>query len=356
MIQKKNILLTIAIPTWNRSKYLYRCLDSIFKQINSHTENYLEVIVSDNSSIDNTASVVHSFVKKGFKLKYFKNRSNLGGDYNLAKCYSKAEGTYVYMLADDDILMPNMLNNLISIIKNNSKIGLVFLSPFGFDKEPSKEKPYSLTRNKYYYNSNKFIKKIGVKMTLISTLVINKELDKNDNPFAYCGSELVQVHLALNAILRAKTNVYVSNYSVGILRNNGGNNYLPSKSDRGMRSYNPCFVFGIKLPKVLRSYLDNGINQNTINFFEKNILFYYLPKYIFIQMVQNSDYFKESMFALNKAFDKNIWYLVFFKPVFYFFYPINIFVCLILIIFGKVIYERHTILLNHLRLFRLKIF
>lgn len=356
MLQKTNKLLTIAIPTWNRSKYLCKCLESIFKQINTSTESYVEVIICDNSSSDNTDSVISSFIKKGLRLKYFKNKSNLGGDYNLAKCYSKAKSTYVYMLADDDILMPNMLNNLINIIKNNSKIGVVFLSPFGFDKDPSKEKPYSLVANKYYSNSNKFLKKLGVKITLISTLVINKELSKNNDPFTYCGSELVQVHLALNAIVRAKINIFVSNYSVGILRNNGGNNYLPSNSDRGMRSYNPCFVFGIKLPKVLKSYLENGINQNTINFFEKNILFYYLPKYIFIQMAQKSDYYKDSVCFLNRTYKKNTWYLIFFKPVFSFFYPINFLFCLILIIWGKIFYERVTILLNHMRLFRLKIF
>ena len=54
---KKNPLITIGIPTYNRSEKLFRCLEST---INQDYEN-IEIIVCDNNSNDNTSQVVLRF-------------------------------------------------------------------------------------------------------------------------------------------------------------------------------------------------------------------------------------------------------------------------------------------------------
>ena len=50
-------LLTIIICTYNRSRLLKKCLDSLLHQITDETE----IIVIDNNSQDNTAQVVTEF-------------------------------------------------------------------------------------------------------------------------------------------------------------------------------------------------------------------------------------------------------------------------------------------------------
>ncbi|EHK4329385.1 glycosyltransferase, partial [Salmonella enterica subsp. enterica serovar Altona] len=52
----KKPLLTIAIPTYNRSSCLARLLDSIIQQEN-YCYDELEVIVCDNASTDETARI-----------------------------------------------------------------------------------------------------------------------------------------------------------------------------------------------------------------------------------------------------------------------------------------------------------
>lgn len=51
-------ILTIAIPTYNRANYLKRALKSIAKQY----DDRLEIIVSDNASLDDTEEVVREII------------------------------------------------------------------------------------------------------------------------------------------------------------------------------------------------------------------------------------------------------------------------------------------------------
>ena len=52
--------VTIGIPSYNSSKYIRQSLDSIVNQ----TYNNIEVIISDNSSSDNTVDILKEYEKK----------------------------------------------------------------------------------------------------------------------------------------------------------------------------------------------------------------------------------------------------------------------------------------------------
>ena len=57
MESRKGPLLSICIPTYNRSKSLRICLLSILSQTKGYEED-VEVVVSDNCSDDDTMQVV----------------------------------------------------------------------------------------------------------------------------------------------------------------------------------------------------------------------------------------------------------------------------------------------------------
>ena len=50
--------ITICIPTYNRLNYLNQLLDSIIKQSD---ENYIQIAISDNASIDKTEDLVNEY-------------------------------------------------------------------------------------------------------------------------------------------------------------------------------------------------------------------------------------------------------------------------------------------------------
>ena len=88
--RKDRPLLTIAIPTYNRSEYLKRSLENIITQI-LEVDNFgesIELVVSDNCSTDNTAEVIKNLSSKYSFIKYNKNDENFGSDKNFLKCLS----------------------------------------------------------------------------------------------------------------------------------------------------------------------------------------------------------------------------------------------------------------------------
>jgi abequosyltransferase len=63
------ILLSICIPTFNRSEVLDNTLNSLFSN-SEFNSNQIEVIVSDNCSTDNTVQVVTKYPL----VKYYRNK------------------------------------------------------------------------------------------------------------------------------------------------------------------------------------------------------------------------------------------------------------------------------------------
>ena len=62
-------LLTIAIPTFNRSKFLYKNLSYLKSQYNSN----FSILIQDNASSDDTKYIVDKYKKLGLPIKYIRN-------------------------------------------------------------------------------------------------------------------------------------------------------------------------------------------------------------------------------------------------------------------------------------------
>ena len=112
------MLLSICIPTYNRVQNLEDCLNSI--KISNISQNNLdfEVCISDNGSLEDPSKIVEKF-KKFFKIKFNRNNKNLGFALNAIKTVSMAEGEYVWMIGNDDLLLPRTLEKLKTLLINN---------------------------------------------------------------------------------------------------------------------------------------------------------------------------------------------------------------------------------------------
>lgn len=91
-------LVSIVIPTFNRSLVLRECLESV---VNQTYENIEVVVVNDNST-DDTLNVLEEFQKKYKFLRYFNNDGKgVGSARNLG--ITMAKGEYIAFMDDDDI-------------------------------------------------------------------------------------------------------------------------------------------------------------------------------------------------------------------------------------------------------------
>ena len=99
MVNNVHLLVTIAIPTYNRADgYLREALASALNQ----TYQNIEIIVSDNCSTDNTKAFIKSFSDP--RLKYFRHNQNIGANNNFNYCLEQARGDYFVLLHDDDLI------------------------------------------------------------------------------------------------------------------------------------------------------------------------------------------------------------------------------------------------------------
>ena len=100
-------LVSIAIPTYNRSAWLRTALASAQAQ----TYEPLEIVVSDNASVDGTAEMVREMARADDRIRLFVNETNIGG-LNYLQALKRCRGDYVKFLNDDDLLLPGAVERL----------------------------------------------------------------------------------------------------------------------------------------------------------------------------------------------------------------------------------------------------
>lgn len=115
-------ILSICIPTYNRAHHLVSALESILYQLKDAPElsSQVEVVVSDNASIDNTKEVVLHYQSLIPKLIYSRNEENLGPDLNVLRAVEHATGTYGWYLGDDDTIVNGALRTIVKICKDET--------------------------------------------------------------------------------------------------------------------------------------------------------------------------------------------------------------------------------------------
>jgi len=111
-----NPLLSICIPTYNRAGLLELGLESLMPQVREFYPD-IEIVISDNCSTDHTPEVVSKF--RSFPgLRYHRQSKNievLGNICSLAE--ELANGEYVWLIGDDDMLITGKLANLLETMK-----------------------------------------------------------------------------------------------------------------------------------------------------------------------------------------------------------------------------------------------
>jgi glycosyltransferase involved in cell wall biosynthesis len=168
-------LLTLAIPTYNRSANLALLLKGIGAEIAGLPE--VELLVSDNASPDDTEEVMREFLRAGLRCRYIRNASNIGADANFLQCYTEARGTYLWVFGDDDVLFPGSLRRVLRYLAAGD-VDLVYLAPFGFMETPN-ERGQADARPAVFAleDARRFVHAVGLRgdLVMLSAVIVNKE-------------------------------------------------------------------------------------------------------------------------------------------------------------------------------------
>ena len=112
-------MLSICLPTYNGEAYLEAALSSILAQ--SYTA--FEVVIVDDGSTDRTLDLVCQF--QDSRLRVYQNPQRRGIPGNWNECIGLAQGTYVCIFHQDDIMLPNNLANKMALLTSDPSINLV---------------------------------------------------------------------------------------------------------------------------------------------------------------------------------------------------------------------------------------
>ena len=115
-------LISIIIPTHNRSTFLKRAINSVLYQ----TFKDFELIIIDDASSDKTGEIVKSYSDK--RIRYIRHEDNKGGPAARNTGITQAEGRYIALLDDDDEWSyPEKLAKQIQKFSEVSeKVGLIY--------------------------------------------------------------------------------------------------------------------------------------------------------------------------------------------------------------------------------------
>lgn len=168
-------LLTIAVPTWNRASILNDALSVLLPQILNNKDK-IEIIISDNASDDNTDEIIKKQCKEHSKLNIIHNTQNENTGYfgNFHKCRTLSNGTYFWLLSDNDFIAHGLVDYLMNILINENP-SFVFLKDW---EHASKVKDNSSFKSETY-PVLKGLEVFNYKTTLISA-VIFKNIKVND--------------------------------------------------------------------------------------------------------------------------------------------------------------------------------
>lgn len=109
----KSPLLSICIPTFNRKNELSRLLSSIIPQCVGRS---VEIVVSDNASADETQIMCNEFAASYPWFNYQRNSNNIGYANNLISVLKAAQGKYLWMLGDDELVNEKAVVNIVSVL------------------------------------------------------------------------------------------------------------------------------------------------------------------------------------------------------------------------------------------------
>jgi len=149
-------VLTIAIPTRNRAKFLQKNLDGIIEQIEKLPRDIAEIFVSNNASTDGTDKILSEYASRYKFFRYVTQSKNLGANRNFYTVLKEACGEYVWLLGDDDAIVETCITSILSDIKKYNEPDIII---GGTENDNTHQRVYFPDIKTHIFNDKAVLKK-----------------------------------------------------------------------------------------------------------------------------------------------------------------------------------------------------
>lgn len=197
----KEIVLTIGIPTYNGESSLRDVIDKIIADVNKYRLTNIELLVSNNCSLDNTDQLMTKYIEMYPQLiSYYINDKNVGFDRNVDLVVRRSKGRFVWILSDNDTILSEGILKVLKCIKNNPEAALIFV-------DYSLNEKMKCNIDKMCFNGDDFFKFSIFKSGMISSNVVNRKNWLNENISIYFDSGWI--HLGYTIEVANKNVTYI---------------------------------------------------------------------------------------------------------------------------------------------------
>jgi len=117
--------ISIIIVTYNSADVIEKCISSLKKEIKSF---YVELIVVDNNSRDDTLAIIENFCRsnqKNLTIKIIENPKNNGFTKGLNQGLGIASGEFIMIMNPDIFIINGFFEKSINFLKENQDVGLI---------------------------------------------------------------------------------------------------------------------------------------------------------------------------------------------------------------------------------------
>jgi glycosyltransferase involved in cell wall biosynthesis len=115
-------LLTVGMPVYNGLPWIEPALDSLLAQ----TFEDFVLLVCDNASSDDTERLVREYAQRDSRVRYHRNRENVGVYRNYNKAFSFADTRYFKWASANDLCAPEFLEECIALLEAEAQAVLAY--------------------------------------------------------------------------------------------------------------------------------------------------------------------------------------------------------------------------------------
>lgn len=236
-------LLSVAIPTYNRSIFLNRLLGFLCKDIVGF-ENLIEVVISDNGSTDNTSAVIAHYATSNIPLTAIHHRLNGGMDFNFLACFQQVRGHYFWILSDDDLPLSGFIPKLLQLLTVESPDLLYMRSNWLPFSEKTELLDFPSRLNYRVAPRSLFANSVHVWITFLSGMIIrlNRESIAPESFSSLEGSKLLQLSWVLERLKNGNKFLITESPCISATSGNTG-------------GYSVLKVFGSYFPAIVKRML-----------------------------------------------------------------------------------------------------
>ena len=265
-----DVLLSICIPTYNRSAYLKKSIESIISQ-KPFIDKLVEIVISDNSSTDDTQDVVHGCTEKHDNIYYYKNIENVR-DRNYPLSLSRAHGKLRKLSNDTLIYNKGALEYICSIVeKYDGCRPTIFLANGTLRGISGKASIYELP---------KALRKISYNVTYIGSFCVwDSDCEDIENDFDGCDLLLWQTSKFLK--MASKNSIFIDNNQL----------FNVQPVEKKNISYGLFKIFHDNYLTIVSRYVASGtLSDRDYAFLEKDVIYRFLTNWAVEEELKSKEF------------------------------------------------------------------